>query len=95
MLIKVMMLMLVLCFASVASAEKSLDQSSGWTTQAELVVSGEEIVCNDLVFDAIPDALLIAQGGCCRMCSKGKACGNSCISRSNTCHQPRGCACDG
>lgn len=32
---------------------------------------------------------------CCKVCSKGKACGNSCISRSYTCHQPPGCACDG
>ncbi len=32
---------------------------------------------------------------CCKTCSKGKACGNSCISRSYTCHQPPGCACDG
>jgi hypothetical protein len=33
--------------------------------------------------------------GCCRVCSKGKACGNSCISRADSCHQPPGCACDG
>ena len=33
--------------------------------------------------------------GCCRICTKGKACGNSCISRRYTCHQPPGCACDG
>jgi competence protein ComEC len=32
--------------------------------------------------------------GCCKVCSAGKACGNSCISRSYTCHQPPGCACD-
>ena len=32
---------------------------------------------------------------CCKTCRKGKACGNSCISRSKTCHQPPGCACDG
>lgn len=32
---------------------------------------------------------------CCKVCSKGKACGDSCISRSYTCHQPPGCACDG
>jgi LysM repeat protein len=32
---------------------------------------------------------------CCKICSKGKACGNSCISRSYTCHQPPGCACNG
>ncbi|TMB34269.1 MAG: MBL fold metallo-hydrolase [Deltaproteobacteria bacterium] len=32
--------------------------------------------------------------GCCKVCSAGKACGNSCISRSYTCHRPPGCACD-
>ena len=31
---------------------------------------------------------------CCKICRKGKACGNSCISRAKTCHKPRGCACD-
>jgi competence protein ComEC len=32
--------------------------------------------------------------GCCKVCTVGKACGNSCISRRYTCHQPPGCACD-
>jgi hypothetical protein len=32
---------------------------------------------------------------CCKVCNKGKACGDSCINRSYTCHQPPGCACDG
>jgi hypothetical protein len=32
---------------------------------------------------------------CCRRCGKGKACGDSCISRRFTCHKPPGCACDG
>lgn len=32
-------------------------------------------------------------GGCCRVCTTGQPCGNSCISRSLTCHQPPGCAC--
>lgn len=31
---------------------------------------------------------------CCKQCSKGKACGNSCISRDKTCHKGSGCACD-
>ena len=31
---------------------------------------------------------------CCKYCRKGKACGNSCISRSYTCHKPPGCACN-
>lgn len=30
---------------------------------------------------------------CCRVCSAGKACGNSCIARNKTCRQPPGCAC--
>lgn len=32
---------------------------------------------------------------CCRVCTTGKACGNSCISRAKTCRKGPGCACDG
>lgn len=32
---------------------------------------------------------------CCKVCSVGKACGNTCISRAKTCHVGQGCACDG
>ncbi len=31
--------------------------------------------------------------GCCKRCSKGKPCGNSCIARSKSCHKGPGCAC--
>ena len=31
---------------------------------------------------------------CCKVCRKGKACGNSCIRASYTCRKGRGCACD-
>jgi hypothetical protein len=31
--------------------------------------------------------------GCCRVCTTGKPCGNSCINRSYTCHKGPGCAC--
>ncbi|MDX2073028.1 MAG: hypothetical protein SFX19_01530 [Alphaproteobacteria bacterium] len=30
---------------------------------------------------------------CCKYCSKGKPCGNSCISARYNCHKPPGCAC--
>lgn len=30
---------------------------------------------------------------CCRICSAGKPCGDSCIGRNKTCRQPPGCAC--
>lgn len=36
----------------------------------------------------------IAQA-CCKVCSKGKACGDSCVAADRTCRQPPGCACDG
>lgn len=32
---------------------------------------------------------------CCKVCHKGQACGDSCISRTKECHQGPGCACDG
>jgi hypothetical protein len=32
---------------------------------------------------------------CCKICHKGKACGDTCISRQDTCHVGQGCACDG
>ncbi|MCY1012032.1 hypothetical protein OV079_42105 [Nannocystis pusilla] len=31
--------------------------------------------------------------GCCRYCSTGKPCGDSCIARNKTCRKGRGCAC--
>jgi hypothetical protein len=40
------------------------------------------------------EAKCIARSECCKVCSKGQACGNSCISRRFQCHKGRGCACD-
>lgn len=36
----------------------------------------------------------IDQKVCCRICRKGKACGNTCISRLAKCHKLIGCACN-
>jgi hypothetical protein len=35
-----------------------------------------------------------AKNSCCKVCTKGYACGNTCISRKKTCHKPPGCACN-
>ncbi|HSC87553.1 MAG TPA: hypothetical protein VLC09_09800 [Polyangiaceae bacterium] len=55
-----------------------------------------------LPVDGQPDASLDEQSptdataaACCKVCSAGKACGDSCISRQKTCHKAPGCACDG
>ncbi len=37
----------------------------------------------------------VFSAACCKTCRKGKACGDSCISRSYTCRKGVGCACDG
>jgi hypothetical protein len=37
----------------------------------------------------------MASERCCKVCHKGKACGDSCIARDKTCHKGKGCACDG
>ena len=32
---------------------------------------------------------------CCKVCTGGKACGDSCIGKTETCTKPGGCACNG
>jgi hypothetical protein len=31
---------------------------------------------------------------CCKYCTTGKACGDSCISKDKVCTKPPGCACN-
>lgn len=33
------------------------------------------------------------KGGCCKYCTTGKPCGDSCINKNYTCHVGPGCAC--
>lgn len=35
----------------------------------------------------------VREAACCKRCSKGKPCGNSCISRTKSCRVGPGCAC--
>lgn len=37
----------------------------------------------------------VVNAACCKVCRKGKACGDSCINRSYTCRKGSGCACNG
>lgn len=36
-----------------------------------------------------------ATGACCKTCTTGKACGDSCIATNLTCNVGPGCACNG
>jgi hypothetical protein len=33
--------------------------------------------------------------GCCKVCKQGKACGDTCINKTDICTKGVGCACDG
>ncbi len=61
---------------------------------ALLVLSGSaappELIADPVVQADEPDEM-----ACCKTCHKGKACGDSCISREKQCHKGQGCACDG
>jgi hypothetical protein len=43
---------------------------------------------------ALSRANAVAQQ-CCKICTTGKACGDTCIARDKTCRVGAGCACDG
>ena len=45
-----------------------------------------------LLFDAASSP---APENCCKVCRKGKACGDTCIARDKICRVGPGCACDG
>lgn len=32
---------------------------------------------------------------CCKVCRKGKACGDACIAKNKSCNKAGGCACNG
>ena len=75
-------LALIICATVIAIPARS----DNATTALEPVAKGEITLKRD-------GAKQSAQT-CCKMCRKGKACGNSCISRAKTCQKPPGCACD-
>jgi hypothetical protein len=50
--------------------------------------AGHDVVAPSLLF-----RVKSSDDGCCKHCTKGQPCGDSCISASAKCKQPPGCAC--
>jgi hypothetical protein len=44
---------------------------------------------------SLGSAGVAAPPGCCKVCSTGKPCGNTCIAAADTCYVGPGCACKG
>ena len=65
---------------------------------ALLIVAGFSIASGLAVGSSHEDAsgysVEIAPRECCKVCHKGKACGDTCIPRDRQCHKPPGCACN-
>lgn len=91
-------LMMVLLIAAPATAtEPTTTTPNQDISQEQALQAGstvDETSCLEVIGE-YPEELSVAQGGCCKVCRKGKACGDSCISRNYNCSRPRGCACDG
>lgn len=95
-------LIVLLSLAVVSAPSWSQDTSasgSGATEQSlDLAASGALNVADNCLEVSEEDTNadgVEAKKKCCKICTKGKACGDTCIARSKTCHKGPGCACDG
>ncbi len=61
----------------------------------EAISAGQEASICLTTSEQIAAPGLLQPAACCKVCKKGKACGDSCISKSKTCRKAPGCACDG
>lgn len=61
-----------------------------------ILLAASALALGPASFDPCATASAAQPGfACCKTCSKGKACGDSCIARDKACHKGKGCACDG
>lgn len=67
---------------------------AGATNGAFLGLEAPKKRCIEFAEDGPEPPGCVPPEECCKICSDGKACGDSCISRSFTCRRPRGCACN-
>jgi hypothetical protein len=87
---------LVACLLALPAASAESPASSNQTAAAD-IGNQQSLLRGHIVHRSTfvqPKTNVLADR-CCKVCHAGKACGNSCISRDKTCHQPPGCACDG
>lgn len=80
---------LILCLALPAFASEPVDASLVWLNHEDVRS------VQDRLLDLPGPTEFLIQASCCKVCSKGKACGDSCISRDKQCRKGLGCACDG
>lgn len=85
----------VLLMLVVSPAGWAEQGDNGSTLASDLVIQPGEVQDCQVVERGASESENLANSGCCKICTTGKACGDSCISRSYNCTKGRGCACDG
>ena len=74
---------------------------TGTAVSADLAdLSSNQLIHRSIVFpsESSPLRALLnnergSEGRCCKVCTKGKPCGDTCIAQDKTCHVGPGCAC--
>lgn len=87
-----LMLLLTLNFSEASDSQGGAKNVSDIESSIT-IVDQVDCVSPDGVTSA--DTLLSESKKCCKVCRKGKACGDSCIAKSKTCTKGPGCACNG
>lgn len=92
----------VLLAVTLAGSPAWANQPGGDVAEASQTLEAAAFLDTDAVHDVIEQFESAgesesrdAAAKCCKICRKGKACGDSCISKSKTCHKGPGCACNG
>lgn len=89
-----------LSFSSEAASQESGQQGQhseaiAYLLSAAAVVGDAERMSIRVQSDDALGGPDVVSAECCKVCRKGKACGDSCIARSKQCTKGPGCACDG
>jgi len=87
-----LMLFLTLSFAEASDSSNGAKDVSDIESSITIAEQGD---CVSPDGEASEDTLLSESKKCCKVCRKGKACGDSCIAKSKTCTKSPGCACNG
>ena len=83
-------LLLALCLLAVPALADSPQPEVTTTERAANALAYEP----SLEFGGDPAGWTQLAQACCKICRKGKACGDSCIARDKSCRKGAGCACD-
>ena len=78
-----------------AHADSSTDKNGVATSIESSVTIDDQANCASPDGSSSADSLMADAKKCCKVCKKGKACGDSCIAKSKTCTKGPGCACNG